>query len=118
MRLKTLKPRLPYLKTERVPILPALQANGDPRPATWRTGKTAAQRGYGYRWQKARLTFLREHPLCAMCQRRGKVTPSTVVDHIVPHRGDQAKFWDTSNWQALCKPCHDRDKQRIERATR
>lgn len=25
-----------------------------------------------------------------------------------PHRGDQKLFWDESNWQALCKPCHDR----------
>jgi len=30
-----------------------------------------------------------------------------VVDHIVPHRGDRALFWDTSNWQPLCKPHHD-----------
>jgi 5-methylcytosine-specific restriction endonuclease McrA len=31
-----------------------------------------------------------------------------VVDHITPHRGDPAKFWDAANWQALCKRCHDR----------
>lgn len=30
-----------------------------------------------------------------------------VVDHIVPHRGDEKLFWDESNWQALCKRCHD-----------
>ena len=32
---------------------------------------------------------------------------ATVVDHIVPHRGDPKLFWDTDNWQALCKQCHD-----------
>lgn len=32
---------------------------------------------------------------------------ATVVDHIIPHRGDQKLFWDRSNWQALCKSCHD-----------
>ena len=21
------------------------------------------------------------------------------------------RFWDTANWQALCKPCHDGRKQ-------
>lgn len=32
---------------------------------------------------------------------------ATVVDHIVPHRGDDRLFWDEENWQALCKNCHD-----------
>ena len=36
------------------------------------------------------------------------VIRETVVDHIVPHRGDQKLFWDKSNWQPLCKACHDR----------
>lgn len=35
---------------------------------SWRTSdQTAAQRGYGYKWQKAREQFLREHPLCLTC---------------------------------------------------
>lgn len=33
---------------------------------------------------------------------------ATVVDHIIPHKGDQYLFWDRSNWQPLCKLCHDR----------
>jgi 5-methylcytosine-specific restriction protein A len=77
--------------------------------------KTAAQRGYGGRWQKARETYLRQHPLCVDHQRRGYIVPATVVDHVVPHRGDQRLFWDKSNWQSLCKTCHDSHKQRIER---
>jgi 5-methylcytosine-specific restriction protein A len=36
------------------------------------------------------------------------VTVATVVDHILPHRGDRVLFWDRSNWQALSKKCHDR----------
>ena len=39
-----------------------------------------------------------------------------VADHITPHRGDAAMFWDVGNAQCLCKPCHDRIKQREERA--
>lgn len=82
---------------------------------SWRTDKrTTAARGYGSRWQKARLTFLRANPLCVMCQERGQLTPATVVDHIIPHRGDQAIFWDSSAWQALCREHHNRDKQRLE----
>ena len=30
-----------------------------------------------------------------------------VVDHIIPHKGDKVLFWDRSNWQPLCKTCHD-----------
>jgi 5-methylcytosine-specific restriction protein A len=30
-----------------------------------------------------------------------------VVDHIIPHRGDQALFWDEENWQPLCLVCHN-----------
>ena len=37
-----------------------------------------------------------------------------VADHITPHRGDEALFWDMCNGQCLCKRCHDRDKQREE----
>ncbi len=70
---------------------------------------------YGYRWQKARAAFLREHPLCTHCQRRGLVTSATIVDHVTPHRGDEVLFWDVENWQPLCKPCHDSWKQAIEK---
>ncbi len=69
---------------------------------------TAAQRGYGDKWQKARATFLRNRPFCAACNARGLVVRATVVDHITPHRGDMAIFWDKTNWQPLCKPCHDK----------
>ena len=67
----------------------------------------AAARGYDSRWNVARRRFLREHPLCAECMRQGRLTPATVVDHIIPHRGDEKLFWSEQNWQPLCKPCHD-----------
>lgn len=76
---------------------------------------SSSQRGYGYRWQKARATFLSRHPLCVMCLALGRVVPASVVDHIKPHRGDQSLFWDSGNWQSLCKTCHDSVKQREER---
>lgn len=81
----------------------------------WRTNKqTAAQRGYGYQWQKARAGYLKKHPLCVYCERQGRVTPAEVVDHIRPHRGDMGLFWDKDNWQALCKHCHDSIKKQEE----
>ena len=68
---------------------------------------------YGKRWQDARRAFLREHPLCAICGKPldGK---TAIVDHIKPHKGDWNLFWDQSNWQALCKRCHDSHKHRQE----
>ncbi len=77
----------------------------------WSTDRVrggADARGYDARWRRARKAFLERHPLCAECQREGKLTPATVVDHIVPHRGDQRLFWDKTNWQPLCKDCHDK----------
>ncbi|MDP3809426.1 MAG: HNH endonuclease [Hydrogenophaga sp.] len=68
---------------------------------------TSAQRGYGYKWQQAREGFLRAHPLCVKHEARGELVPATVVDHITPHRGDMSVFWLRSNWQPLCKLCHD-----------
>ena len=59
-------------------------------------------------WQKARATFLARSPLCVECDKDGLVRAATIVDHIIPHKGDQNLFWDTSNWQPLCKPHHDR----------
>jgi 5-methylcytosine-specific restriction endonuclease McrA len=53
--------------------------------------------------------------LCVMCKREGRLTPATVVDHTTPHEGDQSLIWDTANWQSLCAPRHNRDKQREER---
>ena len=67
---------------------------------------TRTERGYSNRWLKARATYLRSHPLCLACQSGGVVKPATEVDHIIPHKGDQTLFWNSSNWQPLCKPCH------------
>ena len=71
---------------------------------------------YGRRWKKARAAYLRANPLCVFCERRGRVTAATVVDHIIPHRGDARLFWDRSKWQSLCKPHHDSAKQAEEKS--
>jgi 5-methylcytosine-specific restriction endonuclease McrA len=41
---------------------------------------------------------------------------ASVVDHKIPHRGDQVLFWSEDNWQPLCKRCHDSVKQTEEAA--
>ncbi|MCE8523361.1 HNH endonuclease [Ruegeria pomeroyi] len=73
---------------------------------------SAAKRGYNRAWRAARDAFLMVHDRCAW---PGCGAPATVVDHIKPHRGDMALFWERANWQPLCARCHDSSKQRLER---
>lgn len=68
---------------------------------------SASKRGYGSKWQRVSKAYLRKHPLCVKCMEQGRYTMATVVDHIIPHRNDSTLMWSESNWQALCKPCHD-----------
>ncbi|HEM4265086.1 TPA: HNH endonuclease [Streptococcus suis] len=77
--------------------------------------KSTKAKGYNAQWNKARLRYLKVHPLCVQCKVKGRLTKATVVDHIKPHRGDQELFWNQSNWQALCKSCHDRKTKTDDR---
>lgn len=75
-----------------------------------RTRPSSSQRGYTGTWDRAKAEFLARHPFCRRCGDR-----ATTVDHIKPHKGDPALFWDRSNWQALCARDHNSAKQREER---
>lgn len=71
------------------------------------------------RWQKLRWSVLvRDLFTCHICSKAVSDTSLLVADHIKPHRGDLALFWDEGNLQCLCKACHDTVKQREEAATR
>jgi 5-methylcytosine-specific restriction protein A len=106
-RLKSLPPRIAALGNRLVVVV----------PGSWRTSEqTSTQRGYGYKWQQARAGYLEKHPLCIYCERAGRTASASVVDHIVPHRGDMTLFWDRGNWQGLCVTCHSGTKQREEAA--
>jgi 5-methylcytosine-specific restriction protein A len=69
---------------------------------------TASERGYTARWARYRKAYLSLHPLCAVCERDGKLVAATVVDHIQPHKGDYSLMWDASNHQGLCVYHHNR----------
>lgn len=102
-RLTTVKPRITQHAQQGMAVIADCNS--------WRSGKTTTERGYGSKWQKARRHYLDKHPTCAYCEREGIVSLATVVDHIIPHKGDKKLFWDSSNWQPLCKPHHDVDKK-------
>jgi len=63
---------------------------------------SARARGYTTAWEGEAKRYLAAHPTCARCP-----APSQVVDHVRPHRGNRELFWDRSNWQPLCRSCHN-----------
>ena len=65
-------------------------------------------------WHRMRARQLRDSPTCAYCAEIGQLTAASVVDHIIPHRGNEALFYDPKNLQSLCKQCHDSVKQQLE----
>jgi 5-methylcytosine-specific restriction protein A len=86
---------------------PRLGRKARRRPKAAEPRGNANARGYGHGWRKARLEWLAENPICRECERKGRTSAASVVDHVIPHRGDQRLFWSRRNWQSLCKPCHD-----------
>ena len=69
---------------------------------------TFRERGYTTAWTKLSVAFRKANPLCAECERQGRITAATCVDHIVPHRGDAQLVFDRDNLQSLCARCHGR----------
>lgn len=139
-------PRLGRLPP-RVATIPAKLVTATVDDESWRSASAPWRKWYKTRrWQELRLrTIWRDRAACARCgiqhnaaatfiaatgpspgkqelailQGIIKASPTTwVADHIDPHRGDEAMFWDGGGLQCLCKPCHDRDKQREEARAR
>lgn len=68
---------------------------------------SAASRGYDRRWRNCAKSFLAEHPLCKLCEKENRLTPATLVDHIISVTGpDDPLFWEPDNHQSLCSSCH------------
>jgi 5-methylcytosine-specific restriction enzyme A len=80
--------------------------------------RSASERGYDARWRKLSRAYLARHPHCAICARAGRLVPATVVDHIIPHKGNDWLRLDPVNFQPLCTNCHSSAKQRGERSGR
>lgn len=98
--------------TFRPPFAPTRREQN--RAADARRG-SAQSRGYDSRWAKASAGHRRDHPLCEYCRLVDQVKACELVDHLYPHRGDQALFWNTTYWVSCCNDCHNTFKQRLER---
>jgi hypothetical protein len=66
-----------------------------------------------HRWTMRSKQQIHDHPLCAKCLERGRVTAAEVADHIIPHKDDYELFWFGS-LQSLCHPCHNITKKQEE----
>ena len=83
----------------------------------------ARERGYDSRWEKTRVRFLAKYPFCgdrpngvpvgSKCFELGIVTAATVVDHVVPHRRDQALFWIAITGRPCALPAMVRNLARV-----
>ena len=111
---------------ERVGTAPARLAPATPIDEADRTRQRAAAQPWRKwyltkRWRTLRLEVLeRDGYECqatgAPLTGRHPAPDAPVVDHVRPHRGDPALFWDPANLRAVSKDWHDRVKQRLERA--
>lgn len=75
----------------------------------------ARARGYDARWDEVVARERARRPHCLGCQAIGRTVSTELVDHIVPHKGNKALFWDPGNRQPSCRPHHDIVKQKLER---
>jgi len=66
----------------------------------------AIRRRYGRAWKRIRDSFVKQHPLCELCEAEGKLTPTQEVHHKIPL--SQGGTHDRNNLIALCKSCHSR----------
>jgi hypothetical protein len=81
---------------------------GEQRPGAW-------DRGYDRRWERAAAQFRWKNPYCLGCLAIGVKRKAVVVDHVVPHKGDQRLFWRVENWQSCCVWHHSSVKLELER---
>jgi 5-methylcytosine-specific restriction protein A len=79
---------------------------------------TSAQRGYDAVWRRLRRMHLNSNPLCVFHWRLGVPVVATVVDHIESIQEAPERRLDPTNLQSLCKPCHDKVRQREQAAER
>jgi 5-methylcytosine-specific restriction protein A len=76
----------------------------------WHHSGSRHERGYGSAWVKTRAIIIaRDMGLCQPCWRKGRPTPFTEVDHIIPK--SQGGTDDHDNLECICPDCHSSKTQ-------
>lgn len=69
----------------------------------------------GRKWQRCRDTYIKEHPLCERCLKKGIATPGEHVHHIIEL--DENNYTNPmialnpDNLETLCYECHREEHQ-------
>ena len=63
------------------------------------------------RWKLTRAYVLDNNPYCVECEKQGRITRATDVDHInnignIFLSGEHDEAYNIDNLQPLCKQCH------------
>lgn len=120
-RLKSLPPRYPTLG----PRLTTAQSGSHAKRTEQRSAVSWRHWYSKKRWIELRREFMRTRSM--RCEQTGVILRgdpkkgdwnSPVLDHIKPHRGDPALFWDRANLQLVSKQWHDTVKKRQENTAR
>ena len=61
---------------------------------------------YGNRWRKIRQLYIKEHPVCELCERKNILRPVEEVHHVIPLSKGGSHHKD--NLMSLCKSCHSK----------
>ena len=61
---------------------------------------------YGRAWKRIRDKYIKEHPLCEMCEKEGRLVPAEEIHHILPVSRGGTHSRD--NLMALCRSCHNK----------
>jgi len=78
-----------------------------PRKAAANRTGSADKRLNGWLRREQRVRYLGQHPLCAECERQGRVTAATELDHVLAlGKGGVANAYDDSGLEGLCHRCH------------
>lgn len=64
----------------------------------------AAKRRYGRAWKRIRDSCAADHPLCELCLKEGRYTPTEQVHHLKPL--SEGGTHSRDNLMALCSACH------------
>ena len=62
------------------------------------------RRRYGRVWKRIRDAYVKQHPLCELCQQDGRFVATEEVHHKVPLA--EGGTHDRNNLISLCKACH------------
>ena len=65
-------------------------------------------------WVKLRAAYIREYPLCEVCNQKGLVVEATEIDHKVPIKIDYELRLEWDNLQSLCHRCHMKKTKAID----